>query len=136
VGPADHHVPVLYRLRTGLSPADTLAVLHRIERALGRTRNHRWEARVIDIDLLAHADAVLPNIDVFQTWEALSPDDQQRIAPDHLILPHPRLHQRAFVLRPLVDIAGDWRHPVFNKTAAQLLAALPTEACAGIVALD
>ena len=49
-----------------------------------------------------------------------------RAAPDPVI-PHPRMHERAFVLAPLLDVAPDWRHPVLNRSARALLAALPDQ---------
>jgi len=52
-------------------------------------------------------------------------DVQEARAPDQLILPHPRLHDRAFVLVPLADVAPDWRHPVLDCTIRQMVAALP-----------
>ncbi len=62
----------------------------------------------------------------------LGAEDQARQAPDQLILPHPRLQDRAFVLVPLCDVAPDWRHPVLGLTAAPLLAALPAADVAAV----
>jgi len=75
---------------------------------------------------------VLPDIETYKYWCALPAADQARLAPEHLILPHPRMHERGFVLVPLADIAPDWRHPVLGQTAAELLAALAPEATRGI----
>ncbi len=84
-------------------PAELLQQIHHLENQLGRTRTFPNAPRTIDIDLLAYGDLVLDT--------------------PELILPHPRLHQRAFVLVPLLEIAPAWRHPVFGKTAAELLSA-------------
>ena len=81
-----------------------LALMQAVERRLGRARSVRNAPRVIDLDLLD-----------YRGEQARSPD---------LILPHPRLHQRRFVLEPLVEIAPLWRHPVFGLTAQELLARL------------
>jgi len=54
----------------------------------------------------------------------LPPEAQAREAPDGLILPHPRLHQRAFVLVPMADVAPDWVHPLLKQSVRQMLAAL------------
>jgi 2-amino-4-hydroxy-6-hydroxymethyldihydropteridine diphosphokinase len=93
-------------LKTELSPADLLALLHRIEQEFGRIRRLRNEARVIDLDLLAYGERVSTAGEV----------------PE---LPHPRLAERAFVLLPLADLAPDWRHPVSGKRVADMVACLP-----------
>ena len=59
-----------------------------------------------------------------QHWRDLAPADQSRLAPTTLILPHPRLQDRAFVLVPMADIAPDWRHPVLGLTVTEMLARL------------
>ena len=93
-------------LETGFDPVTLLALLLRIEAEMGRIRGEANAPRVIDLDILAYHDAV-------------------REGPEPPIVPHPRLAGRAFVLRPLVELAPDWRHPTTGATAAALLAALP-----------
>lgn len=123
-------------VRAAMSPAEMLATLHRIEAALGRTRVRRWEARVIDLDLLAAGQTILPDEATLRRWMDLDANEQASLMPDQMILPHPRLHQRAFVLLPLCDIAPDWRHPVTQRNVMEMRDDLPPEALAGISVLD
>lgn len=108
-----------------LAPAEVLSRLHRVEAALGRERRLRWGARTVDLDLIAMGEAVLPSDAVWQFWHDLPPERQQQEAPDELILPHPRLQDRAFVLVPMAEIAGGWRHPRNGLTVTEMLARLP-----------
>ncbi|MEM7188046.1 MAG: 2-amino-4-hydroxy-6-hydroxymethyldihydropteridine diphosphokinase, partial [Pseudomonadota bacterium] len=101
-----------------------------------RTRTVRWESRVCDIDLLAYGDSVVPNHATIAEWMAMSDSAAHQAWPEELLLPHPRLHQRGFVLVPLMDVAPDWHHPVTDQTVAEMVAALPDEAIADIKAKD
>lgn len=91
-------------VETRLDPAAVMDILHRVEDDFGRVRVERNEARVLDLDLLDYAGKV----------RAGGP-----------VLPHPRMHERAFVLLPLRDIAPDWRHPVTGEGLDALIRALP-----------
>ena len=94
---------------TGAPPLpELLRRLQAIEAAFGRRRGRRWGARVLDLDIIAAGDCVLPSR---LGWRA---------ARHPLIVPHRGLAARRFVLDPLCDIAPLWRHPVLNRTARQL----------------
>jgi 2-amino-4-hydroxy-6-hydroxymethyldihydropteridine diphosphokinase len=99
-------VNAVAKVSTALTPRELLAALHDVEAEFGRVRSVRNASRTLDLDLLAYDDVVI--------------DD-----PCGLVLPHPRLGERAFVLLPLAEIAADWRHPVSGRTAGEMLAELP-----------
>lgn len=119
----------------GVGPEELLAILHRIEAAHGRERIHRWAGRTLDIDLIAWGNAVRPDAEFQTHWRDLPAADQVRQAPDRLILPHPRLQDRAFVLAPLAEVAPEWRHPLLGHTVTEMLAALPEKDRAEVRAL-
>jgi len=88
-------------VRTALSPREVLAALHRVEARFGRARGEANAARTLDLDLVAHGRTVLE---------------------DELVVPHPRAHERLFVMGPLAEVAPSWTHPVLGERAASLAA--------------
>jgi 2-amino-4-hydroxy-6-hydroxymethyldihydropteridine diphosphokinase len=112
-------------------PGRLLARLHMLERAAGRGRQRRWGTRPLDLDLL-DAGRIVPDRQAVAAWMALPGAAQRLRAPRTLLLPHPRLHERAFVLAPLAEIAPLWRHPLTGATAAEMLAAIPAADRAGL----
>jgi 2-amino-4-hydroxy-6-hydroxymethyldihydropteridine diphosphokinase len=135
-GPDYVNAACVVRFSAELSPQNVLNVLHRVENRFGRRREQRWGMRTLDLDLLALGDSVLPDTATQEHWRNLPLADQKRLAPDGLILPHPRLQDRAFVLVPLADVAPDWRHPLTGQTVAAMTASLPAAERAAMRPMD
>ncbi|MDG1739426.1 MAG: 2-amino-4-hydroxy-6-hydroxymethyldihydropteridine diphosphokinase [Paracoccaceae bacterium] len=126
-GSGPNFVNGVVEISTTLSEQDLLERLHDIEAEYGRKRISRWGARTLDLDILASGQDIVPNSDFWQFWHDLPAERQQTEAPDTLVLPHPRLHERAFVLVPFNDVAPDWCHPVLGLTVREMLDALPAK---------
>ncbi|WPY93816.1 2-amino-4-hydroxy-6-hydroxymethyldihydropteridine diphosphokinase [Limimaricola variabilis] len=122
-------------LDTDLDAAELLAQLHAIEARFGRVRQDRWGPRSLDLDLLALDEAVRPDLAGWARWRDLAPAEQARETPQELILPHPRLQDRGFVLLPLAEVAPDWRHPVTGLSVTSMRDALPPAAVEGLAPL-
>ena len=124
-GAGPDYVNAAATLETTLPPQALLDVLHEVEAVFGRERKRRWGGRTLDLDLIAVENLILPDLAQWSLWHDLPADRQTVSAPQTLILPHPRLQDRAFVLVPLMDVAPDWRHPVTGQTVTQMVQSLP-----------
>ena len=105
--------------QTRLAPAMLLRLLKRLERRAGRRTTRAWSQRPLDIDILDCGGRRVG-------WPT------RRRAHGRLVLPHPEMHTRAFVLMPLSDVAPQWRHPALGRPLKQLLAQLAPAARAGV----
>jgi 2-amino-4-hydroxy-6-hydroxymethyldihydropteridine diphosphokinase len=95
------YVNAVAKIETKLLPGELMRTLLVIEKAFGRVRKTKWEPRSLDLDLIDYGGLVSD-------------------AP-HLMLPHPWMHERAFVLKPLADVAPGWRHPDTGQDIGTLL---------------
>ena len=103
------YVNAVAEITTDLAADALLARMHEVEDAFGRVRTVPNAPRLIDLDLLDFHGEIAAG------------------GPGRAVLPHPRMESRAFVLRPLADLAPDWRHPRTGVTISALLAALPAD---------
>jgi 2-amino-4-hydroxy-6-hydroxymethyldihydropteridine diphosphokinase len=97
--------------RTTLAPTELVRACKAVEQQVGRTRTTRWREREIDVDVILVGDAVVNS--------------------DGICIPHPRMHERMFVLRPACDVAPAMVHPLLGTTVKSLL-----DACADTAAVD
>lgn len=107
--------------KTTLSPTELMAACQSIETRFGRVRDGRWHARTLDIDILAYGGQIIPGAGA---WQTLKEAGRDGTVAAELIVPHPRLHERGFVLKPLAEILPDWMHPVLGQTPAEMLNSL------------
>jgi len=103
--PQDKFLNTVIKVETSLEPEELLALAKKIERRMGRKKDVRFGPRIIDIDILLFGTSVIDT--------------------HSLTVPHPRLHERRFVLEPLTEIAPEVRHPVFKRSIRELREALP-----------
>tara|TARA_B100000768_G_scaffold172965_1_gene181737 strand:- start:97 stop:753 length:657 start_codon:yes stop_codon:yes gene_type:complete len=124
LGSGPDFVNAVAYIQTDKNAEELLKEFHKIESIFDRTRLYRWAPRPIDIDLLAFEDQIYPSKYEFLKWSNLTITEQIKRVPSKLILPHPRIQDRVFVLVPFLDVSKNWVHPVFKKTLTQMLGAL------------
>ncbi|RFP91179.1 2-amino-4-hydroxy-6-hydroxymethyldihydropteridine diphosphokinase [Rhodobacteraceae bacterium 63075] len=134
-GAGPDYVNAVASAKANLEAAEVLKRLHKLELRYGRERSVRWGQRTLDLDLVAADNTVLPDRNGYQRWQSLSAERQRELAPETLVLPHPRLAERAFVLVPMAEIAPDWEHPITGKTTREMLDALEDAEKEGVKAL-
>ena len=127
-GSGPNFINSVVKAEANYSSQEMLKKLNQIEEKFERQRVARWGVRTLDLDLLALKEQVLPSRKIFQQWFDLPLTEQKKKIPSELVLPHPRIQDRAFVLSPLLDIEPNWKHPILNKTVAQLYEELPEQA--------
>lgn len=97
----------VFEVETALEPQDLMRMLLQIEHEMGKVRTFKNASRIIDLDIVDY--------------------NEQMIDTDILIAPHPRMHERAFVLYPMRELAPDWVHPALKKPISALIEALPDQ---------
>lgn len=105
--PQPDYINACITVETSLPPRRLLQYLLAVEKQFGRVRKERWGPRSLDLDLLLYSNHITDT--------------------PGLTVPHPRLHERPFVLIPLTDIAPSWQHPIFRLTIEQCLAKLSAQ---------
>jgi len=118
-GRQPRYLNAVVTVRTGAAPGALLRLAKSMERRAGRKLAPRMAARPLDIDILDYAGRRIGH-----------PGSHRRHG--QLILPHPEMHKRAFVLRPLQDVAPHWLHPIFGRPVKALLAHLKPADRAGV----
>jgi 2-amino-4-hydroxy-6-hydroxymethyldihydropteridine diphosphokinase len=134
-GSGPDYVNAAALVQSPFEATELLEIVHEVEADLGRKRVVRWGSRPVDIDLISHEDEVRPSRAEFERWRDLPLEKQGRIAPEELILPHPRMQDRAFVLVPVLDVAPDWVHPVSGLSVAEMVKNLPEKDVEQVVRL-
>jgi len=114
MGPRDQpdFINAVAVIATELDAPDLLARLHDIELSADRRRSLRWGPRTLDLDLIDYDGRIIGEADGVRTRHGL------------MLLPHPGIAERAFVLAPIAEIAPQWRHPLTGKSAAEMLGEL------------
>ena len=107
----DNFVNGMFEIRTLLAPEELLQELHRIEQMEGRERKLHWGPRTLDLDIIFYDDLVY--------------------ASEDLVIPHIDMENRYFVLKPLSELAPNFRHPITHKTVTQMLSELPVDLTEG-----
>ena len=131
-GAGPDFVNAAIRVQTDLDAPAIMAALHQIEADAGRERVVRWGQRTLDLDLIGLGNVVLPDAETHQYWRDLPLEVQAKTAPDQLIIPHPRVQDRSFVLVPLADVAPDWVHPELGLSVTQMRDARPNDEIASV----
>lgn len=99
-------VNAVVQVRTALSPDSLIRRLHLIEKSAGRIRRRRWGPRTLDLDIIDYHGLIRI---------------QHGYVQKELVLPHPGIAQRSFVLEPIMEIAPQWKHPLIRESAKVMI---------------